>query len=124
MLNVRRKNCPLDYGKCCQTVTVYHQEAPGSYRRQVLTRAFLDFKKTQNVDKTGRTEASAFLLVIPCETQVVFPGDKAMLGEGPEIATREEWAALIPSKVPGLCVVKYADMKYWQGKICHEEAGG
>ena len=51
-------------------------------------------------------------------------GDKVLLGEGPEIATREEWAGFIPAKVPGLVVVKYVDPKYWQGRLIHVEAGG
>ena len=47
------------------------------------TPAFLDFKKTQNVDKTGSKEANSFLLVIPCSEQGVFVGDKVLLGSGP-----------------------------------------
>jgi len=47
-----------------------------------------------------------------------------MAGEGPEITGREDWAALIPSKVPGLVVVKYVDPKYYHGTIVHTEAGG
>ena len=122
MMSVRRGN-PVDYRLCNQAVTVYHKDGE-SFRRVVYDRAFLDFKKTENVDKTGSREAGSFLLVIPCETQTVFPGDKVFLGKGPEISTREEWSAFIPSKVPGLVVVSYVDLKYWQGKICHEEAGG
>lgn len=87
-------------------------------------RAFLDFKKTQNVDKTGSSESNSFLLVIPCDHQTVYVGDKVLLGTGAEITTREEWAALIPVKVPGLCVVKYVDPKYWRGEMVHIEAGG
>jgi hypothetical protein len=45
-------------------------------------------------------------------------------GEGPEIATREEWAAFIPAKVNGLGVVKYVDPKYWRGFVVHTEGGG
>ena len=76
------------------------------------------------VDKTGSTEANSFLLVVPGDTQAVFTGDKVMMGIGPEIATRDDWAAFIPSKFPGLVVVRYADPKYWNGQIVHTEAGG
>lgn len=103
------------------TVTVYHQEG---YARTVVDRAFLDFRKTRNVEKTGSSEVNSFLLVIPCAVQGVFVGDKVLLGEGPEVATREAWAALIPAKVPGLVVVRYVDPKYWNGKLVHVEAGG
>lgn len=123
MLCVRLRS-PVDYSKCSQTVTVYHQEEVGSYTRTVYANAFLDFKKTQNVDKTGSKEVNAFLLVIPCAEQTVFVGDKVMLGVGPEAATREAWATLIPAGTPGLVIVKYADPKYWQGRMVHVEAGG
>lgn len=122
MLSVRKRG-PIDYSKCNQTVTVYHREGE-TYTRTVYTRAFLDFRKTRNVDKTGSKEANAFLLVIPCETQAVFVGDKVLHGIGPEVNTREDWAKLIPATVPGLAVVSYADPKYWEGRMVHVEAGG
>ena len=123
MLCVRRRP-PVDYAKCSQTVTVYHWDGKAAYTRTVFRRAFLDFKKTVGVDKTGSREVNSFLLVIPCTEQAVFAGDKVMLGEGPEVAAREDWAALIPARVPGLVVVSYADPKYWNGTMVHVEAGG
>lgn len=123
MLTVRPRP-PVDYSKCNQTVTVYHWDGKETYTRTVYDRAFLGFRKTQNVDKTGSREANAFLLVIPCDTQGVFVGDKVLLGEGAEAATREAWAALIPAKVSGLVVIQYVDPKYWQGRMVHVEAGG
>ncbi len=123
MLNVQRRP-PVDYSKCNQTVTVYHWDGRETYTRTVIRQAFLDFRKTQNVDKTGSREASAFLLVIPCQTSPVAVGDKVLLGEGAEVSTREDWAAFIPAKVPGLAVVRYVDHKYWQGRMVHVEAGG
>ena len=123
MVKIKRRTCPVDYRMCNQTVTVYHKDGD-TYTRTVYERAFLDFKKTQTVDKTGSTEANSFLLVVPGDTQAVFIGDKVMMGVGPEISTRDTWAAFIPSKVRGLVVVSYADPKYWNGKIVHTEAGG
>ena len=122
MLTVRPRP-PVDYSKCNQTVTVYHKDGE-TYTRAVIKRAFLDYRKTQNVDKTGSREVNSFLLVVPCAVQGIFVGDKVMLGEGPEVATRDAWAALIPSKVPGLVIVQYVDPKYWQSKLVHVEAGG
>ena len=55
MLNVRPCS-PVDYSKCNQTVTVYHR-AGEAYTRTVYNKAFLDFKKTESVDKTGSREA-------------------------------------------------------------------
>ena len=51
MLALRRRVCPVDYSLCSQTVTIYHQSGQDTYARKVFTNAFLDFKKTQNVDK-------------------------------------------------------------------------
>lgn len=123
MLILPRKN-PVDYRLCNQTVTVYHRVSDTQYTRTVYDHAFLDFRKNHNVDKTGSSESNSFLLVIPGDHQMVAPGDKVYLGEGPEITTREEWAKFIPTKVPGLVVVKYVDPKYWNGHMVHTEAGG
>lgn len=124
MATIKRRTSPVDYRLCNQTVTIYHWDGASAYTRKVFHNAFLDFKKTQNVDNTGSKEANSFLLVIPGATAPVSVGDKVLHGEGPEIATREEWAAFIPAKVPGLVVVKYVDPKYWHGSIAHTEAGG
>ena len=124
MVRIKSRRSPVDYRLCNQTVTVYHDNGDKTYTRKVFTDAFLDFKKTQNVDKTGSSEANSFLLVIPGDSVPVAVGDKVMNGEGPEIATREDWAAFIPAKVPGLVVVKYVDPKYWRGAVVHTEAGG
>lgn len=115
---------PVDYSLCNQTVTVYHWDGSATYTSTVYDNAFLDFKKTQNVDKTGSKEANSFLLVIPCTTQGVFVGDKVLLGIGADVTTREAWAALVPSAMAGLVIVKYVDPKYWNGVMCHVEAGG
>lgn len=115
---------PVDYSLCNQTVTVYHWDGAAAYTRTVIHGAFLDFKKTENVDKTGSSEVNSFLLVIPGQTVPVAVGDKVLLGEGPGVNSREEWAALIPVKVPGLVVVRYVDPKYWNGAVVHTEAGG
>ena len=101
MRALRRRKCPVDYSLCNQTVTVYHWDGAATYTRTVIHGAFLDFKKTENVDKTGSSEVNSFLLVIPGADVPVAVGDKVLLGEGPEVNSREEWAALIPVKVPG-----------------------
>lgn len=120
---MRKNTCPVDYRMCNQTVTVYHKDGD-TYTRTVYDRAYLDFRKNHTVDKTGSKESNSFLLVIPGESQMVFVGDKVILGEGPEVSTREEWAAFIPTKVPGLVVVSYVDPKYWGTQMVHMEAGG
>lgn len=124
-MRMLKPTCPIRYDLCNQTVTVYHKEDnKEEYTRKVYSRAFLDRKKTQSVDKTGSKDANSFLLVIPGDTQTVFIGDKVFEGVGPEISTADEWRTFIPSKVPELVVVSYADPKMWNGKIVHMEAGG
>lgn len=123
MIFARPRRSPVDYAKCNQTVTIYHQEGT-EYIRRVCNRAFLDFRKTLNTEKTGRRESNSFLLVIPCSEQIVFEGDKVLLGIGPEVATAEDWRKLIPAKMPGLVEVRYVDPKYFEGRMIHVEAGG
>lgn len=117
------RRCPLDYSLCNQTVTVYHRDGE-TITRTVYREAFLDSRKVRNVEKTGSREANGFLLVIPGEAVRLFPEDKVVPGVGPEVATREKWAAFIPVKVPGLVVIKYVDPKFWCGHQVHVEAGG
>ena len=125
MVRVKRRNGPVDYSLCNQTVTIYHWDGGDAVTRRVVEEgAFLDFKKVQDVSKTGSKEVNGFLLVIPCSEIFVAVGDKVLHGEGPEIAARADWAGFIPSKVPGLAVVKYVDPKYWNGQLVHVEAGG
>lgn len=123
MIFAPRPRAPVDYSLCNQTVTVYHKEGE-TYTQKVYTRAFLDFRKTKNVEKTGSKETNSFLLVIPGAEVRLFPLDKVILGEGPVVATREAWERFIPSQVPGLVVVRYVDPKYFEGQQVHVEAGG
>ena len=75
MLALRRRN-PITYSMCNQTVTVYHHDkTTGTYTKTVYDRAFLDFRKNHNVEKTGVKETNSFLLVIPSSSQTVFPED-------------------------------------------------
>lgn len=125
MVRLRRRESPVDYRLCNQTVTLYHWDGKKTVTRRVIEKgAFLDFKKVQSVNKLGSAEKNGFLLVIPCSEAPVAVGDKVFHGVGPEIATREEWAAFHPSSVPGLVVVEYVDPKYWKDRMVHVEAGG
>jgi len=125
MVRVKRRVGPVDYRLCNQTVTLYHWDGGDTVTRRVMERgAFLDFKKVQGVSKTGSTEVNSFLLVIPCAESPVVVGDKAILGEGPEINSAAEWRKFIPAAIPGLVVIRWVDPKYWKGRLVHVEAGG
>ena len=124
MVRVKRR-APVDYRLCNQTVTLYHWDGKDTVTRKVIEKgAFLDFKKVQDVSKTGSREVNSFLLVIPCAESPVAVGDKVLLGEGTELSGREGWSSFLPARVPGLVVVKYIDPKYWKGRMVHVEAGG
>ena len=140
MLCVQKKQNPIDYSLCNQTITLYHQNSSTKeISRIVIENVSLDFRKNHNVNKTGSSEVNSFLLVIPeTSCQYIIPEafqadtntytlqnlDKVQLGIGPELRTAQDWAVHIPSKVQGLVVVKYIDPKYWNAKLCHVEAGG
>lgn len=113
------------YELCDQTVTVYHSEGD-TITRTVYTRAFLDFKKTQNVENTGSQEVNGCLLVIPGDKQACQVGDKVLYGVGEHVPAdaAKWWRTFIPAKVDGLVVVKHVDVKRFNNKIVHTEAGG
>ncbi len=143
-----RSGPPVNYSLCDQVVTIYHQTGAGAaFRctRTVFRGAFLDWKKVQTVDKTGSREGNGFLLILPSGWAgrpvwmppqeydaapdhngkfTIAPKDKVLWGEGPEITTREQWAAFLPAQTYGLVVIQDVDPKYWQNSVCHVEAGG
>lgn len=116
------KRVPLKYRQCAQTVTVYHKENDIITRR-VFDRAYLDYRKNRNVDKTGSSDTNTFLLVIPMSENLLSVGDKVILGVGDDISAAE-WSSFNPHKVDGLVVIKYIDPKYYGSQLVHVEAGG
>ncbi len=114
-------NCPLDYSLCDQTVTLYRKQGD-SVLRQVVEGCLFRFQDSRTVDAMGCRQDRPFLLVMPGAPQRVFPGDRVMAGLGPEV-TAQMWRDFIPVKVPGLGEVSYAAPYFWEGSICHVEAG-
>ena len=53
---------------------------------------------------------------------VLQPGDRVVAGVGPEIATREEWSALLPTRYD-VVTLDWVEQKYRNGLPCHVEAG-
>ena len=133
----------MTYGLCNQTVTVYNARSE-QYHKTVIRGAHFDFNRVWRETKTGNVAETKFLLVIPQGADgktYVLPlsfaaledkknkftladGDKVILGEGPDITTKEQWSAFIPSKVDGLVQIKNADPKFLRGEIVHVEASG
>ena len=112
---------PLDYRLCDQTVTVYRKRGQ-EILRLVVEGCYLQRQAERSVDTLGCRVEHSFLLVMPGETQRVFPGDRIMAGIGPEIGP-EDWAGFLPAAVDGLYEAEYAAPYYWDGAICHVEAG-
>jgi len=104
-----------------QTISVYDQT---TYKKTVYRNAFFDFRKVQNVDRTGSSEANTALIVVPGAAQPFRVGDKVMIGDGPVLADARAWAEFIPAKYSGLVVIRYVDPKYYRGALVHWEAGG
>ncbi len=115
-----------DYSLCRDSVTVYHKDG-GIVTRTVHAQAYIDFKKAQEVDRSGSAEDNEFFLLVPGSTPACEVGDKVVLGEGPQVpesGVAEWWRQFIPVKVANLGVVRYVDMKRWNGENVHTEAGG
>lgn len=113
-------SCPLDYSLCDQTVTLYRLEK-GVVCRQVVENAFYEWRLEQVTDAMGTRQETKFSLILPGE-HTVLPGDRVYGGIGPEISARE-WTSFLPVCVPGLSQVQYVRPCYWQGIVCHIEAG-
>lgn len=113
-------SCPLDYSLCNQTVTVYRLEN-GKVSRRVLENAWYQWQTEQVTDEMGTRQERKFSLILP-GTDDLLPGDRIFDGIGPEI-TEKNWPAFIPVQVTGLSQVQYVKPCYWQGTLCHTEAG-
>ena len=136
----------LDYRCCDRTLTLYHR-MPGEdflVERILFKGAFLDRYLTRQAKEQGGGWQNSFFAVLPqgggrpqwvCPEEyhrlteqarkgrfTLLPGDKLVEGEGPELFTAADWAALDPLK--GGCVVKETGERYYQGRLCHIEAGG
>lgn len=111
----------LDYSLCDRTVTIYRRQGE-QVLRQVVDGCFFSWQIEQVVDTQGCRRETTCLLVMPGDTQRVFAGDRVFDGVGPEIEMKD-WAAFIPVKVAGLAEIGYVKPYYWDGALCHVEAG-
>jgi len=114
-------SCPLAYLLCSQTVTVYRQEAQFIHRK-VEENCFFCWQEQQSADTLGRHHDKKFLLILPGENRQIRPGDRVFCGVGPAV-TPEAWNRFLPVSVPELAEVAYVEPCFWNGTICHTEAG-
>ena len=110
-------NVPLDYSLCQMTVTVYHREG---LTRQVIEGVHYEFTSRQEVTGGIQRKSRGFLLVVPGEVELL-PGDKVLLGIGPEITG---WDDLLPETCDTLGIVTSVQPRYYQGRLVHTEARG
>ena len=106
----------MDYPLCDQTVTVYRLEE-NQVARCVLRGCYFQMQQLGKAPLERR-----FLLVVPGNTLQVFPGDRVLPGEGPQVA-QQDWGRWIPALVPELVQVGWVKPCYFQGALCHTEAG-
>lgn len=112
---------PVDYRALEQTVTVYRM-ADGQVSRREYGSAYLQMQTQAQWDAQGREEKRKFLLILPGEAVSLSPGDRVYDGIGPEV-TAEQWSRFIPALVEGLGQIQYVKPYFWQGVLCHTEAG-
>lgn len=111
------QNVPLDYSLCNMTVTVYHREG---LTRQVIENAHYEWTDRREVADGIEEKSRSFHLVVPGECRI-YPGDKVLLGIGPEIF---HWEDLLPETCDTLGLVTSVQPRHYKGQICHTEARG
>ena len=112
--------CPLDYSLCNQTVTLYRFDPEGIHRR-VIRQAMYHYCTQQVRGEQGVTQERKFTLIIPGDA-CLLPGDRVYDGIGP-VVEPSRWGSFLPVTVPGLSQVQYVNPCFWEGEICHTEAG-
>ena len=111
-----RKVVPLDYSICRMTVTVYTAADGG---RHILKNVHYEITNQRIVEHGAARIQRSFLLVIPGFWDIR-PGDKVVLGEGPEGLSWEQ----LNGQINGLTVAGSVKPRYFDGKICHMEVRG
>lgn len=112
---------PFPYPLCDQVVTVYGL-LDGKVTRRVVENAYYAYEDVRRETEEGSRLDRRFLLILPGDSQVIFPGDRVYDGLGPEI-TADAWETFLPVTVPGLSEAEYARVWRWDGRIAHTEAG-
>ena len=109
---------PLDYSLCCQTVTAYGVREE-NVKRQVLENCYFAPETGQEAALTGKSRLKKFLLIIPGDFPLS-PGDRVYAGIGPE---QVDLKTFVPAAVPALFEAGFVKPCFWEGSICHWEAG-
>ena len=99
-------------------VTIYRKQ-PDEVERIVAERCYVEEKveKTENIMGEGERRSCSFFF--PGDV-AVFPGDRVMIGEGPEELS---WQQVCQNCLPGLTELTYTKPCFLHGKLHHTEAG-
>ena len=128
-----RKNIPLDYSLCQDTVTVSHREG---LTRRVVSGVHFEQTARRSLDTGRETEERGFLLIIPADRKYggysphivagdgqyggynphIQPGDRVYGGYGPHI---QSWA-----DTAGFATAESVKPCRFRGQICHTEVRG
>ena len=109
---------PFDYSLCNQTVTLYRKEQDRITRR-VIRNAYFSGKITTPAESYGKSMEKKFLLIIPGNTEIR-TGDRIYAGTGP---MQVDWQRFVPAAEPALFEAGFTKPCFWEGSICHWEAG-
>ena len=112
---------PLDYSLCNQTVTVYRKDKT-LIKQRILQGCYFSWEEAQTEDEMGIRRETKCILIVPGDEYPICIGDRVIAGIGPD-ASSKTWNEFLPVTVPGLAVINYVTPCYWEGKICHIEAG-
>ena len=109
---------PFDYSLCNQTVTLYRREN-GQVIRKVIFNAYFSGQIAVPTESFGKSKEKKFLLIIPGNREIR-TGDRIYAGTGPK---EVEWQNFVPALEPALFEASFAKPCFWEGRICHWEAG-
>lgn len=112
---------PVDYSLCDQTVTVYRRQGNG-VNRWTVKNCYYSWRQEQTEDESGVRRETKCLLIMPGKNVQVRIGDRVYEGTGPYVDVKK-WGSFLPATVPGLAQINYVTPYYWEGELCHIEAG-
>ena len=112
---------PLDYSLCNQTITIYRKEK-NIITQKEISGCYYAWEEVQSEDEFGIRRETKCILILPGGESPIYIGDKVYPGIGPSVR-HSDWNNFLPVTVPGLAVINYVTPCYWEGEICHLEAG-
>lgn len=112
---------PLDYSLCDQTVTVYRKDR-NTITRRLIDGCYFAWEEAQTEDEYGIRRETKCRLILPGDNNQVRIGDRVYAGVGPSV-NLQSWSTFLPVTVSGLAEINYVSPCYWEGEICHIEAG-